>query len=70
MCWAQLEHHLVLYAKATCCTCRPSARSQKCSECPYFCPSSSSGFTPSSIIEGVPHSLVIAVLRRRCHQAS
>ena len=33
-------------------------------------PSSSSGTTPSSIIDGVPHSLVISVFWLRCHQAS
>ena len=39
----------------------PVARSQKCIAWPYFFPSSSSGTTPSSNIDGVPHSLVISV---------
>src|ERR687893_2309794 len=50
--------------------CLPAARSQKCSAWPYLLPNSSSGLTPSSIIDGVPHSLVTTVLCCRCHQAS
>src|ERR1051326_8970667 len=41
------------------CRCLPAVRSQKCSWCPYFLPISSSRTSPSSIIDGVPHSLVI-----------
>ena len=37
---------------------------------PYFPPSSSSGTIPSSIIEGLPHSLEISTFWLRCHQAS
>ena len=37
---------------------------------PYLPPSRSSGFTPSSTMEGVPHSLVIMVSCPRCHQKS
>src|SRR6266581_1063622 len=40
--------------RSTVCWSLPAARSQKCSRCPYFWPSSSSGLTPSSIIGGVP----------------
>ena len=68
---AQLQHHLVLGAEVDASAgAGPSARSQKCSAWPYFWPSSSSGTSPSSIIDGVPHSLVISVFWLRCHQAS
>ena len=33
-------------------------------------PSSSSGTTPFSIIDGVPHSLEMSTFSFRCHQAS
>ena len=56
--------------RSTVCSDWPAARSQKCSACPYLRPSSSSGMIPSSIIDGVPHSLVISVFWFRCHQAS
>ena len=48
----------------------PSARSQKWIAWPYELASSSSGTRPSSIIAGVPHSLLTRVFRRRCHHAS
>lgn len=44
--------------RSTRCTCRRLARSQKWIACPYRRPSSSSPTMPSSIIDGVPHSLV------------
>ena len=37
---------------------------------PYFPPSSSSGFTPSFTMLGVPHVLVTIVSSPRCHQTS
>lgn len=37
---------------------------------PYSFASSSSGTNPFSIIDGVPHSLLISVFWLRCHQAS
>ena len=51
-------------------TCLPAARSQKWIAWPYFPPSSSSGTIPSSIIDGLPHSLEISTFWLRCHQAS
>ena len=60
-CWAP---------RSTRCTCLPAARSQKWIAWPYFWPSSSSGTMPSSIIEGLPHSLEISTFWLRCHQAS
>src|SRR5438270_4606140 len=56
--------------RSTVCRCLPAARSQKCSACPYLRPSSSSGLIPSSIIDGVPPTLVVSVLWFSCHQAS
>ncbi len=56
--------------RSTVCRFRPSDRSQKWSWWPYFPPSSSSGTSPSSIIEGVPHSLDTRTFCLRCHQAS
>ena len=38
--------------RSTRCRCRPSARSQKWTAWPYLLPSSNSGTTPSSIIDG------------------
>ena len=68
---AQLQHHLVLVAEVDASAGGGRlARSQKCRRWPYLLPSSSSGTTPSSIIDGVPHSLVISVFWLRCHQAS
>src|ERR1019366_9488763 len=48
-------------SRSTVCRRLPAARSQKCSACPYLRLSSSSGLIPSSIIDGVPHSLVMSV---------
>ncbi len=56
--------------RSTRCTCLPSPRSQKWMACPYSPPSSSSGTSPFSIIDGLPHSLEISVFWLRCHQAS
>src|SRR3546814_3297519 len=46
-------------------TWRRRRRSQKCSWWPYLPLSSSSGLRPSSIMFGVPHSLVIRSEERR-----
>jgi hypothetical protein len=51
------------------CWWMPLARSQKCSRWPYLLPGNSSGATLSSIIDGVPHSLVINVFWVRCHNS-
>ena len=56
--------------RSTSCTCRRRRRSQKCSLWPYLRPSSSSPTTPSSIIDGVPHSLVTATSWAMCHHRS
>ena len=56
--------------RSTSCTCRRRRRSQKCSLWPYLRPSSSSPTTPSSIIDGVPHSLVTTTSWAMCHQRS
>ncbi len=52
------------------CSCSPVARFQKWIACPYFWPSSRSGTRPSSIIEGLPHSLETSTFWLRCHHAS
>ena len=44
--------------------------SQKCSRCPYLRPSSRSGTIPFSIIDGVPHSEVMATSSLMCHHTS
>ena len=66
----QLERHLVLGTEVDLLAWVPAARSQKWIEWPYLFASSSSGTRPSSIIAGVPHSLLISVFCFRCHQAS
>src|SRR5690606_4265321 len=49
-------------------TCERFFRSHTWSALPYFPARSSSGFTPSRTMFGVPHSLVIIVSWPRCHQ--
>ena len=56
--------------RSTSCTCRRRRRSQKCSLWPYLRPRSSWSLTPSSIIDGVPHSLVTATSWAMCHHRS
>src|SRR5919204_1006626 len=51
-------------------TSLPSERLQKLRWWPKRRPSKSSGFRPLSIIDGVPHSEVIATSSRRCHHTS
>src|SRR5579859_1674511 len=54
----------------TVCTRLRDFMSQKCSRCPYLPPSSRSGTTPSSIMEGVAHSDVTRTSSLMCHQTS
>src|SRR5262245_26038101 len=54
--------------RSSSCTWRRRRRPHTCSLCPYLPPSSSSPFTPSLTMLGVPHVLVTMVSMPRCHQ--
>src|SRR5262249_19468011 len=56
--------------KSISCECVRLSRFHTCSLWPYFPPSSSSGFTPSFTMFGVPHSEVTIASCPRCHQKS
>ena len=65
-----LQRHLMLGAQIDALHVLPSARSQKWIAWPYLPPTATTGTTPFSIIEGLPHSLEISTFPFRCHHAS
>ena len=67
---AHLQHHLVLGAQVDALQVPTLGEVPEVEAWPYFWPSSSSGTMPSSIIDGLPHSLEISTFWLRCHQAS